>query len=173
VNGVVDLQIELFFGERNRQYFSQSMTHPRGIVEPHRDARVHLAQLGQHRAQQLGQTRMPRRHRLRRFGIEPSHLAEMQTVGLATLIDNAKPLPPHAREPEKAVLQLMEIGDLGHGADRVDFGVAGADLPAFTNQDDAEALALAHTAAHHIEITCFKDPQRQRTFGKQYDVERE
>ena len=47
-NGVVDLQIELFVGERYRQYFRQSMTHPSGIVEPHRDTGVHLSQLGQH-----------------------------------------------------------------------------------------------------------------------------
>ena len=67
----------------------------------------------------------------------------------------------------------MKVGDLGHGADGVDFGIAAADFPAFANQDDAEALALAHTAAHHIEVTCFKDPQRQRTLGEQHDVERE
>jgi len=148
------------------------MTHPSGIVEPHRDAGVHLSQLGQYRAQQFGQTGMPRRHGLHRFGIEPLHLAEIQPVGLPALIDYAKPLPPHAGKPEKAVLQLMKVGDLGHGADGVDFGIAAADFPAFANQDDAEALALAHTAAHHIEVTRFKDPQRQRTLGEQHNVER-
>src|ERR1700690_4321071 len=97
----------------------------------------------------------------------------MQAVALAALLDNAKSLPPLAGNPEQAVLQLMEVGDLGHGADGVYVGVAAADFPAFANRDDAEALALAHTAAHHIEVTRFKDPQRQRALGEQHDVERE
>ena len=129
LNGIVDLQADLLVGERYRQYFRQSMTHPRGIVEPHRDIRVHLPQLRQHRAQQFGQARMPRRHRQQRFGVEPLDLAEMQAVGLTALLDDAKSLPPNAGYAEQAVLQLMKIGDLGHGADRVNVGIAAVRPP--------------------------------------------
>ena len=50
-DGVVELQIILLVGERDRQNFRQPVADPCGIVEPHVDIRVHLAQLRQNRAQ--------------------------------------------------------------------------------------------------------------------------
>jgi hypothetical protein len=82
---------------------------------------------------------------------------------------NAKALLPDAGQAEQAVRQLIEIDDLGHRAD-----IAGCRRapPALADQHHAEALVLAHAAAHHVDVARLEDAQRQRTAGKQHDVER-
>ena len=47
------------------------------------------------------------------------------------------------------------------------------DLAALANQHHTEASALAHAAAHHVDVAGLEDAQRQRAVGKQHDVERE
>ena len=131
---------------------------------------VHLAQLRQHRAQQLGRARMPRRHRRGGSGVQRLDLAELQAVGLAAAAHDAKALLAHAGQAQQAVLQLMEVDDLRHGADVVVF--RRADFAALADQHHAEAAALAHAAAHHVDIARFENAQRQRAAREQHDVER-
>ena len=94
LDGIVHFEIALLVAERNRQDFGQAMAHPRGIVEPHLNARVHLAELRQHGAQQFRQSRMTQRHRHRGFRVDPLHLGEMQAIGLAAARVDAETLLP-------------------------------------------------------------------------------
>src|SRR5271165_7100511 len=67
----------------------------------------------------------------------------------------------------------MKVGDLGARTHLVGVDLGPADLVAFANQHYAEALMLAQTPPHHVEVARFEDPQRQRTVGKEHDIERE
>src|SRR5208337_3974095 len=124
-----------------------------------------------HRTQQLRQAGVPRRHLKVRLALEPRHLADMKAVRLAAALLDAEPLVTQARQPEKSIRQLMKVGDLGARAHLESVDLGASDLAAFADQHHAKALMLAQTPPHHVDVTGFEDSQRQRTAGKQHDVE--
>ncbi len=101
------------------------------------------------------------RHRDLGFARQAFDFGQIQPVGLAAALQNAKALLADARQAQKAVRQLMEVDDLRQGPDIE--GLRGADLAAFADQRHAEALLPAHAASHHVHVARFKNAQRQRT----------
>jgi hypothetical protein len=111
LNRVVHFQIGLLLRQRNRQNFRQSMSHPRRVVQAHVDVGVHLAQLRQHVAKQVGQPRMARRNRHHGLHGQPFHLAHIEAIRLHAALHNPKAPLAHARQPQQPIRQLIEIRD--------------------------------------------------------------
>ena len=121
---IVEFQIGLLVGERNRQYLGEPVHPPR----PHRRGACRCARTPRRAAaapcQQLGQPCVARGHRQRAgSSAQPVDLAYVQPIGLAAAPDNAKPPPPDAGQSEQTVRQLVKIGDLRQRADIVQLGV--------------------------------------------------
>ena len=123
---IVELEIALFVGERNRKNFGEPVADPGGIVEPHVACRRTPRRVAAARCAAIRPAARDAAARPRRLRRQPVDLPEVQTVGLAAPLEDAKALPPDARQAEQAVRQLMEVDDLGHACRRRRVGIAAA-----------------------------------------------
>jgi len=163
----------LLVGERYGQYLREPMAHPRRIVEPHGEVHIHLAELRQHRAEQLRQALVPRRHGDAGLDAEPFDFAEMKPVRLAAAREDSKSLPSDAGEPQKAIRQLVKIHDLGPRPHVVEVGFREAHLVSLADRHHAKSLPLAHATADHVVIARLEYAKRQGSVWKQHEIERE